>query len=168
MLSILVAPIASVILGACGCTPAPVPTSPPQTTSPPIVTVTTPPAAQRTEQQQAVGLVNATRKSFGVPTLKINRQLDAKADAWADHLASVCGLEHSDFTSGLPAGWVDVGENVGYGNSIAHVHESYLGSSGHRLNMLKRTVDQVGAGVATARCSGSTRVFTVLVFVDFG
>lgn len=110
MLSILVAPIASVILGACGCTPAPVPTSPPQTTSPPIVTV----------------------------------------------------------TSGLPAGWVDVGENVGYGNSIAHVHESYLGSSGHRLNMLKRTFDQVGAGVATARCSGSTRVFTVLVFVDFG
>jgi hypothetical protein len=54
--------------------------------------------------------------------------------------------------------WTAVGENVGVGYTVQQLHDAFMGSSGHRANIMKPTYNQVGVGVAMA---GSTMWVTV-------
>lgn len=115
------------------------------------------------EQARVAELVNQTRSGYGRSYLRDNLQLDAKAQAWAEHLARTNTLEHSNLPSGITYQWRSLAENVGYGGSIEQVHRAYLGSPGHRANILDPRWNYMGTGVAWR----GSRVFTVQVFMQY-
>ncbi len=86
-----------------------------------------------------------------------------KAQAWAEHLAQINKLEHSNLASGMDDQWKRLGENVGYSSSsISKVHDQFMASAGHRANILDGRFTHVGIGVAKA----NGRVFVVQMFVQ--
>jgi len=104
--------------------------------------------------------INGSRAQNNRASLAMHPMLADKAQAWSAHLASIGHLEHSNLTSGVPAGWEALAENVGYGGSLTTVHQTFLASSGHRANLLG-PYNYVGTGVTR---SGS-RVWVVHVFM---
>jgi uncharacterized protein YkwD len=115
------------------------------------------------EQQTVLDELNADRQAAGLVALPPNDHAVAKAQAWAEKLARDNALSHSNLAAGLEGlCWRAIAENVGYGGSIAGVQDAYMGSAGHRANILNSRWDVVGVGYAT----NGARVFTVQVFVD--
>lgn len=119
-------------------------------------------AASCTNEQFEVMLhVNESRGNAGVSDLNWDDDLGEKAQAWAEHLAQQGYLSHSNLSDGAPAGWQRLGENVGYGPTIASVHQGYMNSSGHRANILDSRFNFIGVGYAKS----GNRVYTVQVFM---
>jgi uncharacterized protein YkwD len=121
------------------------------------------------DQQTVQSLINADRTANGVATLTDYAAADAKAQAWADHLAldpSVPPvLTHTTLADGYQAGtWCHLGENVGAGPSIESIEPAFMASPLHRANILDPNYDHVGTGVAKNATSGY--VFVVQEFVD--
>ena len=89
--------------------------------------------------------LNADRQAAGLAALPANDPAVAKAQAWAKKLARDNALSHSNLAAGLEGlCWRAIGENVGYGSSIAQVEDGYMGSSGHQTNILNPRWDVVG------------------------
>ena len=81
---------------------------------------------------------------------------------------SVSELAHNPDVGGAlrragVTGWTSWAENVGYGGSVEQVHTLFMGSSGHRANILKPAYSQVGIGVV--RSGG--RVWVTIDFVGY-
>ena len=112
-------------------------------------------------QSQVQRELNADRSAHGLRVLPINYEAQAKAQAWAERLARERKLYHSHLPSGIKSRWCSLGENVGYGASVASIQDAYMGSSGHRANVLATKWNGVGVGYATS----GTRVYTVHVFI---
>lgn len=118
-------------------------------------------ACLNADQTKAVNALNANRATHGAPKLNSHAQAQAKAQAWADKLARENRLYHSNLSSGITGCWRNLGENVGYGGSIQAVQNQFMASSNHRANVLSRTWNGVGVGVA----KNGNRVFVVQVFI---
>ncbi len=112
------------------------------------------------EQRRIAQLVNDTRSERGKARLTLNPTLTRKAQAWAEHLARMNALAHSDLAAGAPSNWRALGENVGYARTIVDVHQAFMRSSGHRQNILGQW-NAIGTGYA----AGSGKVFVVHVFM---
>ena len=106
--------------------------------------------------------LNADRKAYGLRALPTHDSLNRKAQAWAEKIARDGRLSHSVLSSGAPSCWRSLGENVGYGPSVAAVEDAYMKSSGHRANILSSKWNYVGVGYAKA----GSRVYTVQVFMQ--
>lgn len=117
------------------------------------------------ERNQVLSLVNQSRAKAGIRALTANAALDQKADLWAQKLRNSCSLSHSKLSDGAPSNWMKLGENVGYGGTIAQVHTAYLNSPGHRANIMDRSFTSMGAAAVWGDCKGQHRVFTVQVFM---
>ncbi|MBX7069370.1 MAG: CAP domain-containing protein [Microthrixaceae bacterium] len=117
------------------------------------------------ERNEVFNLVNRTRAENGLPQLKHDVILDIKADNWAQKLRNVCSLSHSKLSDGAPKQWLKLGENVGYGGTIAQIHGAYLDSPGHRANILDPAYNSMGTAAVWGDCDGQHRVFTVQVFM---
>ena len=109
-----------------------------------------------TPQNEAQDRLNADRAAYGLPALPSEAQLFAKAQSWADYMAAVGRISHSNLTQGLPAGWRYAGENVGCGNTLASIEQSFMNSSGHRANILGTRWTHVASGVARGDCVTSS------------
>jgi uncharacterized protein YkwD len=114
------------------------------------------------DAQRAYDLLNATRADHGRAALALQDDLNAKAQSWAEHLASQGRLAHSTLTDGAPTGWSRLGENVGVGASADSVHTALLRSATHRRTMLDAGYTHVGVGAAR---SGDGRVWIAQVFM---
>lgn len=91
--------------------------------------------------------INTSRSANGLGKLTDYQTADTKAQAWAQHLADIGGLEHSNLPSGYKSGtWCRLGENVGMGPSLSSIHTAFMNSAGHRANILG-PYDHVGTGV---------------------
>jgi len=113
-------------------------------------------------QQETVRTeMNADRVANGLSALPVNYQAQAKAQAWAERLAREQKLYHSNLPDGITQSWCSLGENVGYGPSVAAIQDAYMNSPGHRANILASKWNGVGVGYAT---NGRT-VYTVQVFI---
>jgi uncharacterized protein YkwD len=119
----------------------------------------------REDRNEVISLINQSRAAAGIGALRENGALNNKADAWAQHLRDICSLEHSRLADGAPPEWLKLGENVGFGGTIAQVHEAYLNSPGHKANIMDRSFNYVGAAAVWGTCDGHRRVFTVQVFM---
>ena len=118
-----------------------------------------------TPEQEAVrGHVNGSRRAAGVAELLPDSNINAKAQAWAEHLARAGRLEHSNVADGLVPGWRKLGENVGRGPSLESVHNGFLRSPAHRANLLDGSWTQMGTGVAVA---ADGMVYVVQVFAAY-
>lgn len=116
--------------------------------------------------------INAFRAAAGVGPLSGCDALDRAAqdhseDQAAHDAMSHVGSDGSDIgvrgnRAGY-AGWNALGENVAYGfNAVNTVMVGWMNSSGHRANILSRSYEHVGFGLATS--ASGTRYWTQ----DFG
>jgi uncharacterized protein YkwD len=119
-------------------------------------------AACRSPGQTAVAdALNADRVANQLSVLAPSDMLDVKAQAWANQLAQDGYLHHSNLTTGVTGCWRALGENVGYGASVATIEAAYMASAPHRANILNGSYNLLGAGMAT---DGQGRVWTVQEF----
>ena len=58
--------------------------------------------------------------------------------------------------------WRSVGENVGVGYSVSSLHSAFMGSSGHRANILKPSYNRVGVGVVM----DGTKIWVTVRFLE--
>lgn len=121
------------------------------------------PRAISEDQERVRELVNDTRRSAGRGALTMNQQFADRATLWARELARCQCLKHRDGPYGAPPGWYAAAENVGRGWSLAQVHQAFLGSEGHRENILTRRFTHIGTGVAV---SARGEIFVVQAFMD--
>ncbi|MEL7209808.1 MAG: CAP domain-containing protein [Actinomycetota bacterium] len=115
------------------------------------------------QQREVTQHVNNSRAFFGAPPVRQNLQLTNKAQAWAEHLSRIGRLEHSNLSDGITVRWRSLGENVGYGSTIADVHVAYIRSPGHFNNIMNPAFNYIGTGYA----SSGGRVYTVQVFMQY-
>ena len=106
--------------------------------------------------------MNADRAANGLRTLSTQSDAQAKAQAWAERLAREGRIYHSTLTDGIRVKWCSIGENVGYGRSVASIEDAYMNSPGHRANILATKWNGVGVGYAT----NGNQVYTVQVFIQ--
>lgn len=116
-------------------------------------------ACMNDDQQAAFDKVQNARSAAGIHTLHHDNTAQAKAQAWAEHLASRNTLAHSNLASGMDDQYRRIAENVGYAGSIDQVQQSFMNSGGHRANILDRGFTHLGVGVAHAH--GKTWVVQV-------
>jgi uncharacterized protein YkwD len=109
---------------------------------------------------------NSLRRYHGIAELHEHDTLTNKAESWARHMASTGRLEHSTLSAGLSTlSWTVLGENVGYStptaNTLLTIHNSFVGSSAHKANLLNSRFTHMGVGVAK---DSKGRVWVVEVF----
>ncbi len=97
-----------------------------------------------------VARTNALRASRGLPALIVNGTLVAKARGWAEHMAAVNAISHSNLSDGAPSEWTRLGENVGRGPSVDSIHNALVASSEHYRNLTDPGFRYVGVGVVNA------------------
>ncbi len=113
-------------------------------------------------QQAALSqsLINGARDSAGARPLGWDTTAANKAQAWADHMAAVYSLSHSNLSDGMGGGWTYLGENVAVASSVADAHNALMRSPGHRANILASKFTSVGVGVSER----NGQVFVAQVF----
>jgi uncharacterized protein YkwD len=93
-------------------------------------------------------MINASRAQNGRAPVEFHGDLWFKAQAWADHLSNQQRLSHSNLPDGLGhLPWRKLGENVGVGGSLGSIHNAFMGSSGHRANILDSAFNYSAVGV---------------------
>jgi uncharacterized protein YkwD len=142
----------------------------------PITEVAADPAPAQTDHAavlRVLDLTNAERGKVGLAPLVLSPELQAAAQTYSQVLAGgicfehTCGpvpnLEDRDAAVGY-IGWTTIGENIagGYPTPEAVV-AGWMGSAGHRANILSATFTEIGIGVA----SGNAR-FGVCWTEEFG
>lgn len=93
-------------------------------------------------------LANRAREDHGASTLMPSPHAAAKAQTWAETMASEGHLRHSDLRVGMPEGFRKLGENVGRGPDVGAVHQAFLDSAAHRANLLDPDYRWIGTGAA--------------------
>ena len=97
-----------------------------------------------------VARTNALRASKGLPGLSVNGTLAAKARDWAEHMAAVGAISHSNLSDGAPPEWQRLGENVGRGPSVDAIHNALVASPEHYANLTDPGFQSIGVGVVNA------------------
>lgn len=113
-----------------------------------------------------VDQMNMARASHGLPLLEDDPRLAALASSWAAVNARLGHLDHGDFQARIDRVYpgVPAAENLAAGQQTsAEVVQTWLGSPGHRRNMLG-PYDHAGTGSATA----GTTTYWVAVFARLG
>ena len=123
----------------------------------------------RTQSQIRDGLearINRARRERGLRPLRVSLRMESYADSHAVLMAARGTLFHdSALKSEVVVGASSWGENVGYtssGDAAASLHRMFMGSSGHRANILKSRWTHMGVGVAKR----NGRVYAVERFAD--
>ena len=104
-------------------------------------------------------LTNVERAHSGLPALRTNGQLMQAAQLHADQMARLGCLEHvlsggryprpEDRLAAAGYQWSAYAENIAMGQSTAAAAmDSWMHSSGHRANILKTTITEIGVGLA--------------------
>ena len=121
-------------------------TSTTSTTKPPATTTTSAPGGPNSSyESDFYSRINSFRTSNGLARLTRNGSLDSRARSWAEHLADIGKLQHSNLSSLIPP-WTAAGENVGAGYSVSGLFDAFASSSYHRGIMLG-DFTHVGVGV---------------------
>lgn len=117
------------------------------------------PAGSTSVASELASLTNAERRQAGLPTLTLNPSLMRAAQLHADQMASLGQMAHSlpgarypepkDRLAAVGYNWRAYAENVAYGQgSPSSAVSSWMGSSGHRANILNPGLTEIGTAVA--------------------
>lgn len=118
-------------------------------------------AALSAEEQQFLSQVNGHRANVGLAPLRITADLTDAARAQSQRMASQNELFHTPDLGSAVGGWLRLGENVGYGGSVAVIDDALINSPGHRANILGSAFTQIGLGVVKA---STGRVWVTQIF----
>jgi uncharacterized protein YkwD len=116
-------------------------------------------ASEPSVESQLLSLTNAARTSAGLPALRTSSSLTSIARSWSNHMAATHSLVHNPSLGSQVSGWRQVGENIAMAWSASQAQSLFMGSSGHRANILNRGYNYVGIGVTKA--SDGSLWFTV-------
>jgi uncharacterized protein YkwD len=107
-------------------------------------------------EAQLLSLVNAERTARGLPALKAASCPDGFAESWAKHLASTGAFAHQSLSPIMRScGATRAAENIARGGiSPSAMVKMWMGSSGHRANILDPKLTHVGT--AAVRDSSGT------------
>jgi uncharacterized protein YkwD len=112
------------------------------------------------EARASADLANAERTGRGIPALRVDATLTAKAQNWANRMASERWVRHSVLSDGAGSDWRRLGENVGRAGSVGEMNALFMNSPSHRASILNGGFDRIGVGVAEAH----GQVWVVQVF----
>lgn len=124
-------------------------------------------------RSEVANRTNAERTAFGVPTLQRNALLDEAAQRKAEDMAAKGYYAHISPEGRTPMDWVEeagyryqiVGENIVVNRPDAEaVLRAFMGSPGHKANVLRTSFTEIGIGVATGTYKGKEATFTVQMF----
>jgi uncharacterized protein YkwD len=108
----------------------------------------TPPAASATTNREAALLarIDHAREVHGLAPLRAKPSLMAYAREHSTDMASQADLFHTrDFS--VVCCWSVIGENIAYNATVRRAHRAFMGSPGHRANILDPRMRRVGVGV---------------------
>jgi uncharacterized protein YkwD len=109
-----------------------------------------PPPPPRADGAGVVELVNRERARHGPAPLAADARLDAAARGWAEEMARGGRLSHGNVGARIAAAgfrWTACAENVAQGQrTAAEVVADWMGSPGHRKNILSAAYTHAGAG----------------------
>ena len=110
-------------------------------------------------EQQVIDLVNKQRANYGLPALKANWELCRVARYKSQDMINKRYFDHPSPTYGSPFNMMEnfgirfsaAAENIAHGQRTPQaVMTDWMGSTGHRTNILNRGYNQIGVGVAKA------------------
>jgi len=130
-------------------------------------------------ERQILELMDRDRQDQGLPTLVRDARLAAIARRYSREMADTGEVAHFSPRTGsvvdrlLAAGVAPmptiVAENVGSAASAADAEKAFMGSPGHRDNILNPAVTHIGIGVAVGREEGGTvPLFFTQIFAGWG
>ncbi len=98
-------------------------------------------------------LLNQTRRNYGRPVFRLNRNLSHTAWLHSKRMAERNRCYHTTnlydaVRTYSPSTW---GENVGAARTLLRMRTLWMGSSGHRANILNPRFRRIGIGVVKAR-----------------
>ncbi len=155
-------PPAAAVIGPGGpdaivsVSPAPAYSTPPYSTPPETLPSSPPPAGNPAFEQDVVTLVNAQRAKAGCTAVTADDRLVGAARGHSADMAARGYFDHAtpekvDFAVRITrAGyrWAAAGENIAKGQGTpAEVMTSWMGSDGHRANILNCGFTGIGVGV---------------------
>jgi hypothetical protein len=109
-------------------------------------------------------LINQERVHAGLKPLTRTAKLDQLASEWAGVMASKNSQEHRPLSKALlnENGWKNLSENI-YGpvqnGSARAIFQAWMGSSGHRGNLLRESSTLGGVGIAITKSGAVCAVF---------
>jgi hypothetical protein len=103
--------------------------------------------------------INRERAAVGHKALALKSDLTSIARRHSNWMAGDGTIYHADPSSPhykqgdnlaaeVSGNWWAAGENVGMGPDCRSIHDAFMSSPGHRSNILDRSYNQVGVGVA--------------------
>lgn len=95
-------------------------------------------------------MVNAARAEHGVGPVRLNSSMSAVAASWSQAMADAGTMSHNPgYSTQIPAGWSRAAENVAWNSpaDVAGLQTSWMGSPGHRANILDPAFTDIGIGV---------------------
>jgi uncharacterized protein YkwD len=118
----------------------------------------------KASEREAVDRVNGARSHRSIRTLTVNTQLRTVARDWSKSMCSRGKLEHNPKLGRQVENWRVVGENVGRGGSIRSIHTAFMGSDGHKRNILDTRFREVGIGVYRKPAGGGYTYWQTQVY----
>ncbi len=116
-----------------------------------VLVATAPPARAAGAADDFIRLANEARAANGLPALVVADDLSDVAAAHAARMAQADELHHNPDLAAQVTDWQRLTENVGRGTSgVQGIHDAFMGSDGHRANILDAGVTQIGVGVVEA------------------
>ena len=100
------------------------------------------------ESQRLLDLMNSARQRAGLPALQSDATLNAIAENHAARMAAAGRVFHNGSYPSGAGSWESWGENVGTGPTVDDVHKAFMASAVHKANILSRSFNLVGVGVA--------------------
>lgn len=95
-------------------------------------------------------LHDQARANAGLPALREDPAFDQVSRAWAFNQARTGTLAHNpQYTTQIGRAvptWRRITENVGYAPTVERLQAAYMGSAGHKANILDRSVQRVAIG----------------------
>lgn len=122
---------------------------------------------------EVFALTNEERADGGIATLQRNALLDQAAQMKAQDMAAKGYYAHVSPEGLTPMYWVErsgykylvIGENLVVNRTDAdQVVDAFMGSPGHRANILRKDFTDIGVGVANGTYKGKSATFTVQIF----
>jgi uncharacterized protein YkwD len=111
-------------------------------------TLVAPPGASAMSNREAklIHKINHARANHGLPALHAKPRLMHYAGRHSADMAARHELYHTtDF--GVVCCWSMIGENIAYNATVRRVHRAFMGSPGHRANILNPHMRRVGVGI---------------------
>jgi len=124
-------------------------------------------AADTETEAEFLSKINATRAANGLGAVQLDDALRSHARSHTEDMVAAGQIYHSseaELITAAGTGWSGIAENVGKGNSPTSLHNAFMASPGHKMNILG-DYNYVGIGTDT---SGGGYLYVTVVFVGRG